>query len=103
MGDPLKGRMFNIGGEDRKLLFTLRALRILEKAYPGRRSPEVVTECCVDVVCEMGAAAMAHTGAVTPDRVEGWLETAMTVFLENHARFIAGEPLVNVVDKQAGY
>lgn len=37
------------------------------------------------------------------DRVEGWLETAMTVFLENHARFIAGEPLVNVVDKQAGY
>lgn len=37
------------------------------------------------------------------DRVEGWLETAMTVFLDNHARFLAGEPLRNVVDKQAGY
>lgn len=37
------------------------------------------------------------------DRVEGWLETAMTVFLDNHARFLAGEPLLNIVDKQAGY
>ena len=37
------------------------------------------------------------------DRVEGWLETAMTVFLENHARFLAGDTLRNIVDKQAGY
>ena len=37
------------------------------------------------------------------DRVEGWLETAMTVFLDNHARFLAGETLLNIVDKQAGY
>lgn len=37
------------------------------------------------------------------DRVEGWLDTAMTVFIENHARFVAGQPLVNLVDKVAGY
>ncbi len=37
------------------------------------------------------------------DRVEGWLDTAMTVFLENYLHFAAGEPLLNIVDKQAGY
>ena len=37
------------------------------------------------------------------DRVEGWLDIAMTVFLENYDHFVAGRPLVNVVDKQAGY
>ena len=37
------------------------------------------------------------------DRVEGWLDTAMSVFLENYDHFVAGRPLVNVVDKQAGY
>ncbi len=37
------------------------------------------------------------------DRVEGWLDTAMGVFLENFDHFVAGRPLVNVVDKQAGY
>ena len=37
------------------------------------------------------------------DRVEGWLDMAMSVFLENYDHFVAGRPLVNVVDKQAGY
>lgn len=37
------------------------------------------------------------------DRVDGWLEIAMSVFLENAGHFVAGRPLVNVVDKQAGY
>ena len=37
------------------------------------------------------------------DRVEGWLDTAMSVFLENYDHYVAGRPLVNVVDKQAGY
>ncbi len=37
------------------------------------------------------------------DRVEGWLDIAMSVFLENYDHFVAGRPLVNVVDKQAGY
>jgi phosphoglycerate dehydrogenase-like enzyme len=37
------------------------------------------------------------------DRVPGWLEIAMEVFLDNFARFEKGEPLRNVVDKQAGY
>jgi phosphoglycerate dehydrogenase-like enzyme len=37
------------------------------------------------------------------DRVEGWLEHAMSVFLDNHARFVAGEALRNIVDKKAGY
>jgi len=37
------------------------------------------------------------------DRVEGWLDMAMSVFLENYDHFVAGRALVNVVDKQAGY
>ena len=37
------------------------------------------------------------------DRVEGWLDTAMSVFLENYDHYVAGRPLLNVVDKQAGY
>ena len=40
-----------------------------------------------------------HSG----DRVVGWLETAVEVFLDNFARFEKGEELINVVDKKAGY
>ncbi|MBM3775305.1 MAG: D-2-hydroxyacid dehydrogenase, partial [Acidobacteria bacterium] len=40
-----------------------------------------------------------HSADHTPD----WLERAMRRFLENFARFERGEPLVNVVDKRAGY
>lgn len=32
-----------------------------------------------------------------------WLDLAMHVFLENFDRFVKDEPLVNVVDKKAGY
>ena len=39
----------------------------------------------------------------TADRVEGFLDPAFDCFQENLARFIKGEPLVNVVDKRAGY
>jgi phosphoglycerate dehydrogenase-like enzyme len=37
------------------------------------------------------------------DHVEGWLERAVEVFLDNFARYQRGEPLLNVVDKRAGY
>ena len=37
------------------------------------------------------------------DRVTGWLEIAVEVFLDNFARFEKGEELTNVVDKKAGY
>jgi phosphoglycerate dehydrogenase-like enzyme len=37
------------------------------------------------------------------DHVPGWLEDAMQLFLENVARFRGGRPLLNVVDKRAGY
>ncbi len=37
------------------------------------------------------------------DRVSGWLELAVDVFLDNMERFAKGEPLRNVVDKRAGY
>ncbi len=40
-----------------------------------------------------------HSG----DRVTGWLETAVEVFLNNFERFEKSEELMNVVDKQAGY
>ena len=40
-----------------------------------------------------------HSG----DRVTGWLEIAVEVFLANFERFEKGEPLLNVVDKKAGY
>ena len=39
----------------------------------------------------------------TADRVEGFLIPAFDCFLENLARFQAGTPLNNVVDKAAGY
>jgi phosphoglycerate dehydrogenase-like enzyme len=39
----------------------------------------------------------------TADRVEGFLVPAFECFLENLNRFLAGNSLLNVVDKQAGY
>ena len=37
------------------------------------------------------------------DHTAGWREVSMRLFLENLARFRAGEPLRNVVDKRRGY
>ena len=37
------------------------------------------------------------------DHVDGWLESAVTFFVSNFERFVAGQPLENVVDKRAGY
>jgi phosphoglycerate dehydrogenase-like enzyme len=39
----------------------------------------------------------------TADRVEGFLGPAMECFIENFNRFSEGVPLLNVVDKDAGY
>jgi phosphoglycerate dehydrogenase-like enzyme len=39
----------------------------------------------------------------TADRVEGFLAPAFECFFENLDRFLKGEPLLNVVDKLAGY
>lgn len=39
----------------------------------------------------------------TADRVEGFMEPAFQYFLENMERYRSGQPLVNVVDKRAGY
>ncbi len=39
----------------------------------------------------------------TADRVEGFLEPAVEAFFENLRRFLAGQPLENLVDKHAGY
>jgi phosphoglycerate dehydrogenase-like enzyme len=37
------------------------------------------------------------------DHTEGWLEQSVEFFLRNFRRFVAGEPLLNLVDKRAGY
>lgn len=37
------------------------------------------------------------------DHVEGWLEQSTEFFVQNFERFRRGEPLLNVVDKRAGY
>lgn len=37
------------------------------------------------------------------DNTPKWLDEAMQLFLENFERFVAGEPLRNIVNKQAGY
>jgi phosphoglycerate dehydrogenase-like enzyme len=37
------------------------------------------------------------------DHVDGWLENAVEVFVRNYEHYLRGEPLENVVDKQAGY
>jgi phosphoglycerate dehydrogenase-like enzyme len=34
---------------------------------------------------------------------EGWLEAVVRLFVENLRRFVAGRPLLNVVDKREGY
>jgi phosphoglycerate dehydrogenase-like enzyme len=39
----------------------------------------------------------------TADRVEGFLAPAFACFLDNLLRFAAGQPLLNIVDKQSGY
>jgi len=39
----------------------------------------------------------------TADRVEGFLGPAFDCFLDNLALFLQGKPLINVVDKRAGY
>lgn len=36
-------------------------------------------------------------------RPRGWLDRQMMKFIENFGRYAAGEPLINMVDKQAGY
>jgi phosphoglycerate dehydrogenase-like enzyme len=37
------------------------------------------------------------------DHIEGWLEDSVEFFVENFHRFSKGEPLLNLVDKRAGY
>lgn len=37
------------------------------------------------------------------DHTSDWLEQAMEFFVQNFRRFLAGEPLLNLVDKRAGY
>jgi len=37
------------------------------------------------------------------DHTVGWADLAMHVFIENFGRFRAGQPLLNIVDKKAGY
>jgi phosphoglycerate dehydrogenase-like enzyme len=40
-----------------------------------------------------------HSADHTPD----WLERAMQFFLSQFTRFLEGQPLLNVVDKERGY
>jgi hypothetical protein len=37
------------------------------------------------------------------DHVENWIDSAVDVFVRNFFHFEKGEPLENVVDKNAGY
>jgi phosphoglycerate dehydrogenase-like enzyme len=37
------------------------------------------------------------------DHTPGWQDIAMEIFIDNFYRFTKGEPLMNLVDKQAGY
>jgi len=37
------------------------------------------------------------------DRVEGWLDRTMELFLANLDRFVRGEPLANIIDPRRGY
>jgi phosphoglycerate dehydrogenase-like enzyme len=39
----------------------------------------------------------------TADRVQGFLDPAFDCFFDNLDRFINGQPLMNLVDKHAGY
>ena len=41
--------------------------------------------------------------AHTADHSRSWLEDSMSIFLNNYARFVAGQPLLNLVDKSVGY
>jgi phosphoglycerate dehydrogenase-like enzyme len=41
--------------------------------------------------------------AHSADRTADWLERATRMFIENFGRFVRGEPLLNIVDKRAGY
>jgi len=37
------------------------------------------------------------------DHVDGWIDNAVAIFVRNFDKFVKGEPLENVVDKEAGY
>ncbi len=37
------------------------------------------------------------------DHVDGWVHNAVEIFVRNYGHFIKGEPMENLVDKQAGY
>jgi phosphoglycerate dehydrogenase-like enzyme len=37
------------------------------------------------------------------DHTSTWLEEGMQFFIDQFARYVAGEPLLNIVDKKAGY
>jgi phosphoglycerate dehydrogenase-like enzyme len=37
------------------------------------------------------------------DNTPTWLDEAMQLFVENFERYVKGEPLKNIVDKEAGY
>jgi phosphoglycerate dehydrogenase-like enzyme len=37
------------------------------------------------------------------DHTAGWLEMAMQFFIDNFRRYLAGQPLENIVDKRQGY
>lgn len=37
------------------------------------------------------------------DRVDGWLDRTMELFLANLGRFVRGEPLANIIDPRRGY
>jgi phosphoglycerate dehydrogenase-like enzyme len=39
----------------------------------------------------------------TADHTPGWRDAAIQCFLDNFERFRAGQPLENMVDKNAGY
>jgi phosphoglycerate dehydrogenase-like enzyme len=39
----------------------------------------------------------------TADHTKDWLDDAVSLFMEQFARWRKGEPLKNVVDKRAGY
>lgn len=37
------------------------------------------------------------------DHIAGWMDAAMQLFIEQYARFLKNEPLLNVIDKRLGY
>jgi hypothetical protein len=87
MGDPLKGFQINIGGKDRTILFSYRAMRVASATFRARGGTgdldAAVRGLLFDAAStfELAAAGLiADADRPTSDTIEAWCEAEPEVY-----------------------